>query len=472
MQLPDNVQPAIAFIRKHQFWLALALLPCVLIPTLLTAQAALDGQIRSQQSRIKATIAQINGVAQKPQHPNGQWKGVIDAETERVRRETFEEWRKLWDSQESLRVWPRELGDPFIGQVTNLRPGAVLDVTARTRYQTDVRELVKQLPARMGADERMTDRAAAAAEGSDKPAARREFRLVWRPENQRQIYQSFDWPQLPDDGRAATAQILLAQEELWVYGLLCDAIKQANDGKKTRFEATIIEIAELSVGYLAAEETPGGQGQRLGQAAAGGGAGFSGPGPGPGQPTTRPKPAHPRFSGTAGRPGGPPAPFIPGGPPPDGPSPAADAAYREGIYVDFNGKWLTAAELDSDPLRMVHLVPFTLRMVMDSRAIEPLLASLAGQSIPIDVRQLRINPTGVVAGPPAPDGRQPNDPADERKHDVTVELRGTVGLATPPVEKPAAPAQPAGAATTGRPAAVPVPSVRRSVVPPAVTVRA
>jgi hypothetical protein len=468
LQIPDNLRPVIAFVGKHQFWLMLGLLPCVLVPTLFVAQASLDSQIKAQQSRIKAAVAQIKGVEQKPHHPNGQWKAVVDAETERVRRETFEEWRKLWDSQETLRVWPRELGDPFIAQVTNLRPGASLDVTARTRYQTDVRELVKQLPGRMEADERMTERGGAAAEGGAKPALRRDFRLVWRPENQRQIYQSFDWPQLPDDGKAATAQILLAQEELWVYGLFCDAIKQANAGKKTRFEAAILEIAELSVGYLAAEETPGGQGQRLGQ---GGGGGFSGPGFG--QPASRPKPAHPRFSNAGGRPSGPSGAFIPGGPPPDGPSPAADASFRDGIYVDFNGMWLTAAELDSDPLRMVHLMPFTLRMVMDSRAIEPLLASLASQPIPIDVRQLRINPAGSVSGAAA-GGRQLNASTEDRKHDVTVELRGTVGLATPPLEKPAGQPQPGplpGGAATGRPAAAPGLPQRRPLVPPVVTVQ-
>jgi len=186
---------------------------------------------------------------------------------------------------------------------------------------------------------------------------------VWRPENQKQLYQSFDWEKLPD-GRAATAQILHAQEELWVYGLLCDAIKRANKDAKTGFDAVIVEVLELAVGHPAVEESPGGQGQRLGR---GTGVEWSG---GVGQSQNRPKPAHPRFAGGGSRAGG----FVPAAGPYDAAPPAADAAYREAIYVDFEGRWLSAAELDVGAFRMLHLMPFTLRVVMDERKIEPLLA--------------------------------------------------------------------------------------------------
>ncbi|MFN9367155.1 MAG: hypothetical protein ACK6CT_00085 [Planctomycetia bacterium] len=456
-EIPENLQPVLAFIRKHQFWLALALIPCVLIPSLLAGQATLDGQIKAQRGRIRSKVAQIKGVEQKAPHPNDQWKTVVDAETERVRRETLEEWRTLWNSQADLRVWPRELGDPFIAQVTNLPPGGSLDFTARTRYQTDVRELVKQLPPRMGADEEMVTRAAA-GDGTKKPErGRREFRLVWRPENQKQLYQSFDWEKLPD-GRAATAQILHAQEELWVYGLLCDAIKRANKDAKTGFDAVIVEVLELAVGHPAVEESPGGQGQRLGR---GTGVEWSG---GVGQSQNRPKPAHPRFAGGGSRAGG----FVPAAGPYDAAPPAADAAYREAIYVDFEGRWLSAAELDVGAFRMLHLMPFTLRVVMDERKIEPLLADLAGQTIPIDVRQLRINPNKVNVAAPAGTPQQPLNPSEERKHDVTVEFRGTVGLATQPVERPAAGQQPqpaAGAVIEPRDAA-PLATERRPFVFP------
>jgi hypothetical protein len=84
---------------------------------------------------------------------------------------------------------------------------------------------------------------------------------------------------------------------------------------------------------------------------------------------------------------------------------------------------------------MVHLMPFVLRVTMDQRKIDALLADLATSAVPIDVRQVRINPSqqagGLGGGPgaaPAPmDGS-----GGIRPFDVTVELRGTVGLSPPP----------------------------------------
>jgi|688.fasta_scaffold07855_9 hypothetical protein len=466
-QIIDDLRPILAALRKHQFWLVLALIPCVLIPTLLTAQAGLDGQIKANRSQIKSRMNDLQAVRQKPAHPNAQWKATLDAETAKILDETRGEWRSFWDSQASLRIWPEELGGPFVQQVNNLRPGGTLNVDSRTRYQTDVRLLVRQLPARMGAEDRMVDQAAAGAETAAAPArGNAPFRLLWRPENQKQVYGWFDWKEMPQDGRAATVQIVQAQEELWVYGLLCDSIKRTNKSAKTRFEAAIVSVEELAIGWPAAEEAPGGQGTGERLLSPQGSVAFGGPGPG--QPQTFPKSAHPRFAGAGGRPGGTTAPGFSGMPSPDVQPVAADAAYRDCIYVDFNGKPLTAAELAAGP-RMVNLMPFTLRVVMDERRIESLLADLARQPIPIDVRQLRINPgdRSVTVG------AQPAGPqkaaTDDRKYDVTVELRGTVGLATPPAEDQAAapqPAGPPGAAagprTDGREDPAPVSSIVRA----------
>ena len=51
-EIPENLQPVLAFIRKHQFWLALALIPCVLIPSLLAGQAILHLGVGEQLARV------------------------------------------------------------------------------------------------------------------------------------------------------------------------------------------------------------------------------------------------------------------------------------------------------------------------------------------------------------------------------------------------------------------------------------
>lgn len=160
-----------------------------------------------------------------------------------------------------------------------------------------------------------------------------------------------------------------------------------------------------------------------------------------GIPGAAPRPPHPRFDGAVA--GGP----MLGGPgfsPEMGGDPAAAAAapaspddmLKEWIYVDFAGKPLTSAELaTSADARMVHLMPFTLRLTMDQRRIDALLADLASNPLPIDVRQVRINPGQSGSGPQGPGGPAPQPAASSsRPYDVLVEIRGTVGLAVQPDE--------------------------------------
>jgi len=77
-------------------------------------------------------------------------------------------------------------------------------------------------------------------------------------------------------------------------------------------------------------------------------------------------------------------------------------------------------------------------VVMDQRQLDRLLVALAQWPLPIDVRQVRINP-GSAATRGGGSGRagQPGDPGVPRRYDVVVELRGSVALATPPGSSPA-----------------------------------
>jgi hypothetical protein len=121
---------------------------------------------------------------------------------------------------------------------------------------------------------------------------------------------------------------------------------------------------------------------------------------------------------------------------------APEDRLREWIYVDFTGKPLTAAELATAPAaQLVHLMPFVLRVAMDQRKLDTLLVELATNPLPIDVRQVRVNPSQQAGNAPGAGGLGPQPSfgsadglgaASGRPHDVVVELRGTVGLVPPP----------------------------------------
>jgi len=119
-----------------------------------------------------------------------------------------------------------------------------------------------------------------------------------------------------------------------------------------------------------------------------------------------------------------------------------DEQLRNWVYVDFTGKPLSAAELAAAvDSQMVHLMPFVLRVVIDQRQIDALLTTLATAAIPVDVRQVRINaqsasgPAGASSMPSVAEMAAGGPSGAGRMYDVTLEIRGTVGLATPPDEK-------------------------------------
>lgn len=450
----DKAGPAVAMLIKHHFWMLAAIVPVVLLPLLFLAQGEFTARIKTVQDQIRGHISALKNVRQIPQHPNKSWASDIDASTSRVRRETFGEWRKFWEGQRVFRTWPESLGDDFIAAVTALKPDGKLSPKLLERYQNYVRTLVRELPKRMGVEDTMGD---ATDVGQPRPTPRPDpvrpgvgpegalpdvplYPAAWSTENQKRIYASFDWARPP-----TTRKVLLAQEELWVYGLLCDVVARMNKPASGPHNAAIAAIDELSVGYPAAEDNPGGAagGRITSPKAALSADGMMGSPPidmvVPGQPgMAGGRPPNPRFGGAAG---------MAASMPPGAEAPAAtgdpDELLRNWIYVDFNGKPLDAAQLATAiDSQMVHLMPFVLRITIDQRQIDPLLVALASSVIPIDVRQVRINAgsggarggdPGMAAAfaAPVPGGAV----GSVRLYDVNLELRGTVGLATPPQEQ-------------------------------------
>jgi hypothetical protein len=463
-QIPEQIRPYVAAFAKYHFWILGLIVPLVLVPMLLQGTGQLDTLIAGQQSQIKGQIDALNAIKGRPDHPNESWSETIEKRTGEIHAETLAEWKTLWNEQQPLRVWPGQLGDDFAVAVGRLKPGQTLNAQYLRRYRDTADALVRDLPKRMGAADLTEGDAAARPAGGEfggvppgvppggggefggrgaagpRPAAAGGHIVEWAADDQRRLLASFTWEKPP-----TTMQVLLAQEELWVYGLFCDAIRKVNTGATEPFNAPIMFVQELAVGYPAAEDNPGGQGggrvvMSAAQGQPGAELGMEGMPPpdagmgGAGGAAVRPP--HPRFGGAAGAtPRG--GEFVGE----MGVDPAAAAAaspddqLREWIYVDFSGKPLAAAELAaSADAKLVHLVPFTLRAVVDQRKIDALLATLALNEVPIDVRQVRINP-GVGGGP---EGRGGGSAAvaggGYRPNDVILELRGTVAVANPPDE--------------------------------------
>ena len=267
--IPDNVRPYLALLAKYHFWILAAIVPFVLFPVLAAGNGWLRDDIATKQNQIDGKLSQVSRVTGIVPHPNEKWSASIDGRTGDVAAETAAERYRFWHSQQSLRVWPAELGEDFLAAITTLAPGQKLDRPLLRRYQQIVPRLVKALPARMGSQNHMTDTAAAAG-GDAQPVERDPSQpLEWSAEDQKMVYGSFVWQNPP-----STAQVLLAQEELWIYGILCDAIAQFNRGATGSHDAAITLVQQLVIGYHAAQAGMTGTEQRIIVPAATGGGGL------------------------------------------------------------------------------------------------------------------------------------------------------------------------------------------------------
>lgn len=443
--IPDSVRERLAPVVKYHFWLLVPLVPLLLVPAVFMAGGQLKTTIDRERATIDGHVASLGAIRREQDHPNDTWVQTFDRRAAAVRDELLREWQALWESQRPLRSWPAALGPDFLASIQAVESGTRPDLQFADlqRYMNTVPQLVRQLPLRMGCEPLMGDGEAGSGRRppgglvpgrDDDPEASLQLSpLEWRAEDQKRLSTTFQWDKAP-----STMQVRLAQEELWVYGLLCDTIGRMNQGAKGAFDASITTVDELAVGYLAAEERPGGMGTGriigLRDAAAGSeiddglprGRAWDG-----GQSdaaSLQTRPPHPRFSGEAAR------PSAGDGEEDEEANRTPDDQFKQWIYVDFAGRPLTAEQLAAAPdARMVHLMPFLLRVTIDQRRVDRLLADLAANAIPIDVRQVRINP-GAAAGSAGDKGDDSPGAGDRRRRsfDVTLELRGTVGLATPP----------------------------------------
>lgn len=513
--VPEGARPAVRLLLKHHFWILSVLVPLVLLPLLFAGSGAIGTQIESRRQEIDGKLSQVKQVAQVSPHPNEEWSKAIDGQADTVRVEIDDEWKRLWESQTSLRVWPEELGADFLRGIGRLRTNDQLPRALLQRYQTTVQRLVRKLPDRMGVPsatvDMVTDGAMAGSgmmpgrgggfgpgmmgpgmmgPGMAGPGAMGEgpggvpfqpAKLIWSPADQARIFQSFVWSTVP-----TTRQVLMAQEQLWVYGLFCDLMREFTKDATGPHDSPLAAIEEIAISHDAAEPGPGGMGENrvflppqprgadsgmgMGMGSgmsAGMGSGMdmgSAMGGGMGRLAGRGMRLRPG-SGGSDMAGGMGSGAQPGmmdsnaGPAANS-GPPGDAELLSYAYVDFGGRALTAEQLVTEPgAEMTHLMPFVLRVVIDQRQIDALLVALAAAEIPIDVRQIRINPEaagrlsadagmsgmggmggmgampGMVSGGFGDSGGFGGSGAGAaglRRHDVRLELRGTVALATKP----------------------------------------
>ena len=463
IEVPEKIKPYLRPVIKYHFWLLAVIMPLVLVPLAFTADATLLSQIKLRQAEIKSKLEAADAAGSHAAqglenfgHPKEDWVDQTKRATNKLRDLTMKQWQSFWDTQQPLREWPDALGADFIRQANRLRPEEKLSPRLLERYQNTVRRLIRELPARIDADEQMEENRAEFSGGFQSNQGRvptpsemaiDSHTVDWDSVDQSELFASFNWLESP-----STTQVFLANEEFHCYELLCDVVRAANSEATGRHDAAIASISKLAVGYRAAEDNPGGLNSNRIKQPTGSGTdefgsmemdmmgmdGMDGMGEGG-------RPNNPRFSNM----GGAMMPDVLEGSFDDSGGIGTefldefeqDELLKNWIYVDFDGNPLAAEELETSPdTQIVHLVPFVLSGRIDQRKLDLLLQTFATRTVPFDVRQVRINPElttdMTVSGlreDPSRGFSSPDESAETiRRYDLDFEIRGTIALATKP----------------------------------------
>jgi hypothetical protein len=427
----DKIKPIIAAVAKHVFWAGCGLILIVSVLTWYMARGRLHKEFDKHLSDIGSKVSAVDQLKQKShqnppnQHSHRGMEKLLDSTLQKV----VVAWEKQYSYQVNLLRWPSELEDDFVAAVRPLKPIELkvdyppkqeqkLDLDFRYRYANYVENLLPRLARFVGTEWAPTGAggglggtgALMTPDGRTNATARKPPIVVWEPQDQgRLLGTHFNW----GESAPSTLQVLYAQEDLWVLEALVRIIAATNGKIESRHEAVVKTIESIMIGRGVTGRA--GQVVRMG---GGGGGGVSGNGMedmggfgdgGDNMPMDMPMDDGTGFGGELGVGGDMPGGGADTGANPMGASGAilltADPA--DGRYVDNNYTPLRASEIRdavraSNPekafLVVAKRMPIRLRLVVDQRKLHRLLAYCGNSSLPVEIRQVRLNRGGSAGG--------------------------------------------------------------------------
>ena len=276
--------------------------------------------------------------------------------------------------------------------------------------------------------EGMAGAAGMAGAGGMTGAEEDKYVVAWNPSNQGSIMARYDWSKQAENV-PKTLQILYSQEDYWVLTSIMQIIARTNEGADARYKAAVKRIDGIDLGVYAQRS---GQVTRLGGGGAaggmpgaagmmpGGGEGGMAPGMMPGKGGAAAGGMAPGMGGggmAPGMGGGGMAPGMGGG----GMAPGmggmagmggmggatADVDPLESRYVDVDlnpvqaetaRQALTVATATDAILAVAKRMPVRLQLQVDIRRLNRLLAECGNANLPLEIRQVRINPPAGGGG--------------------------------------------------------------------------
>lgn len=411
----DKVKQQLAVVLKHGFWIGCALSALLAVGAWYQATSTLSAQAKSQKDLIKGKAVAAQSIAKDmTPHPNDASLKGMDDLNKAVATNVKEGWKKVYDLQREVLVWPDAFDQNFHRAVDNLRPIEIVPFPTPQEkeinpdfhriYRDYILEVIPKLAKTVGTEWKAVRQASTgsggAAMSSDfgggfgaavpmaldqygKPVEDKSI-VHWNVSNQQEIQNThFGFAGRVDPPK--TLEILYAQEDLWVLQTLTEIIAATNKGSEFYHESAIKDIDYIRIGRNAGGVS--GQVTRL-TASANDPSGMALSGMAPTAENMMPLSVNPMASGQA----------------------VAAVDPAEFRYVDANFKPLKAAEVrtvvtsatvsEKDAvLAVAKRMPVRMRVVMDQRKLPLFLSECANSRLPVEVKQVRINrPAGSAAG--------------------------------------------------------------------------
>lgn len=395
----DKVKEILALLKKHYFWVLIGVVVVVPVVVWFLATADLRSRFTARQEAIKKRFDELQAIVSNSQHPNDKTiayvRGLLGSSDlpQTLKGKVFTAWELLYREQKEKNQLPGMLGEGFKSEFESLGPNKKelpaefleLYQSFIDRHLPTLREIVRWRHPKdesgaggVGPGGRTTMARPPSPFGRPTGEAGGNVETVemvgvvdWDPASWERILAHFNWSVRP-----TTHQVVLAQEDLWVYEALLRVIARTNEGATDQHQAAVKRIANLNIGrdaaaaFLAAA-TGGSGGTEAAaspSAVAMPGGDVSGPIATPGGTVATP-------SGTAGA---------------AADTTALEAALLNYRYVDDKGVPLAA---DAEPpYAEFKMMPIQMELVVDQRKISRLLVECANSSMPIQILSVRTRP--------------------------------------------------------------------------------
>lgn len=431
----DQLKSFLGKLNKQQFWVICGATACIALLTWLIATSGLSSKTSAGrqsitagfsdgQSLTKAGVALPGGVY----HPNPNTHEKTDQFINAYKGEIGRAWQVQYDKQASLFVWPKELSPQCIAAVKDLRPietavpydpanpKELIKVDYRAEYRDYIKEILPKLAEKIGAKWNPTavsggtggsgtmsyessgypSSSGTSTPGMLKPEDQKPVIVDWDPQNQGLLQKKLAEYPLRPNNVPTTLQMVYAQEDLWVLESLIDIIKNTNGEADAQWNAPIKKINQILIGSEVGRPT--GQVTFIsGPAGADGTTSMSSGGSyGSGSSdsmygTSSESSSEMGYSSTSGT-------------TTTGPPDPAEGRYVDKDYALLNAQQLRDSYLGTTAadayLTVAKRMPVRLSLVMDQRRLVKLLAECGNATLPVEVRQVRINreSTGATAG--------------------------------------------------------------------------